>query len=131
MCKDCDEKWYLQKCIICPENFLKLKYIKDLYCLDCDSKMTNCIDCKINIFKPSSRCSKCEYKFFNNLYSFICDYCGKEEYITEKEIWKTKMKTKNCKNCYKNLLIESNCIICNIACTTCNTCGISTSDNTC
>jgi len=113
LCKQCRKIWTFEKCKMCPENFLKQKDINDLYCLDCDSKITNCIDCKRDILEPSNRCYKCEYKFTNNLYSFICNYCEKEEYITEKELWKTKLKIKNCKECYKKLIKEINCILCN------------------
>ena len=113
LCTFCDIKWTLEKCKMCPENFLKQKDINDLYCLDCDYKISHCIDCNRDILKPSIRCYKCEYKFVNNLYSFICDYCEKEEYVTEKDIWKTKMKKKNCKECYKKFVKEYVCIICN------------------
>lgn len=112
LCDNCNKMWCLEKCKMCPENFLKHNDINDLYCLDCDSKISNCIDCKRDILKPSIRCHKCEYKFVNNLHSFICDYCKKEEYVSQKDIWKTKMKTKNCKDCYRDLVKESNCIIC-------------------
>ena len=105
LCDVCDEKWCLEKCKMCPEKFLKQKTVNDLYCLDCDEKITNCIDCKRDILKPSERCGNCDHKFKNNLDSIICKYCKKEEFVKKGEVWK-----KNCKDCYKKLVITKNCI---------------------
>lgn len=108
LCVVCDEKWCLEKCKMCPEKFLKQKTVNDLYCLDCDEKITKCIDCKRDILKPSERCGNCDHKFKNNLDSIICKYCKKEEFVKKGETWK-----KNCKDCYKKLVVTKQCITSN------------------
>jgi len=105
LCVVCDENWCIEKCKMCPEEILKQKTVNDLYCLDCDEKISKCIDCKRDILKPSERCGNCDYKFKNNLDSIICKYCKKEEFVKKGEVWK-----KNCKDCYKKLVITKNCI---------------------
>ena len=105
LCAVCHEKWCLEKCKTCPEKFLKQKSITDLYCLDCDEKITNCIDCKREILKPSERCGICYHKFKNNLDSIICKYCKNEEFVKKGETWKT-----NCRDCYKKLVVTKKCI---------------------
>jgi hypothetical protein len=107
LCIICDNKWRLVNCKMCPDKFLKQQNVNDLYCLDCDEKIVKCIDCNIDILKPNQRCCKCKYKFTNNLHTIICKYCDEEEYVKEDEKWK-----KNCKDCYKKLVITKNCIIC-------------------
>lgn len=108
LCVVCDEKWCLEKCKMCPEKFLKQKTVNDLYCIDCDEKITKCIDCKKDILKPSERCGNCDHKFKNNLDSIICKYCKKEEFVKKGETWK-----KNCKDCYKKLVVTKQCITSN------------------
>lgn len=108
LCNICQEKWCLEKCQMCPQNFLKQKTVNDLYCLDCDEKITNCIDCNRDILKPSERCGNCDHKFTNNLDSIICKYCKKEEFVKKGETWK-----KNCKDCYKKLVVTKQCITVN------------------
>lgn len=108
LCNVCDENWCLEKCKMCPEKFLKQKTVTDLYCLDCDEKITKCIDCKRDILKPTERCGDCDHKFKNNLDSIICKYCKKEEFVKKGETWK-----KNCKDCYKKLVVTKQCITSN------------------
>jgi hypothetical protein len=107
LCPICQQKWCLEKCKMCPEKFLKQKTVNDLYCLDCDEKLRQCIDCERDILKPSERCYKCEYKVKNNLVSIICKYCNKEEDVKKgEEKWK-----KNCTDCYKKLVVTKKCIV--------------------
>jgi hypothetical protein len=108
LCTVCDEKWCLEICKMCPEKLLKQKTVNDLYCLDCDEKIRNCIDCKRDILKPSERCYSCDRKFKNNLDSIICKYCKNEEFVKKGETWKT-----NCKDCYKKLVVTKKCITAN------------------
>ena len=70
--------------------------------------ITNCIDCKRDILKPSERCGNCDYKITNNLDSITSKYCKNEEYVKKGENWK-----KNCKDCYKKLVVTKQCITSN------------------
>jgi hypothetical protein len=105
LCVVCDENWCIEKCKMCPEEILKHKTVTDLYCPDCDEKITKCIDCKRDILKPSKRCHSCDHKFKNNLDSIICKYCKKEEFVDKGETWK-----RNCMDCFKKLVVTKKCI---------------------
>jgi hypothetical protein len=111
LCAICDENWCLKKCEMCPEKFLKQKTVTDLCCLDCDEKITNCIDCNKKIFKPSERCKECCRRFTNNLCVIKCQECDKEVEI-DKKLKKIK---KNCSDCYKNNLTCVDCVSCKIS----------------
>ena len=110
LCCVCDEKWCLEICKMCSEDFLKNKQVEhnNQYCLDCDEKISKCIDCNRDILKPPERCYSCDHKFKNNLDSIICKYCKKEEFVKKGETWKT-----NCRDCYKKLVITQKCITAN------------------
>jgi hypothetical protein len=107
LCVVCDENWCLEKCKMCLEKFIKHKTVNDLYCLDCDEKITNCIDCKRDILKPSERCKDCERRFTNKLSVIKCQECNDEVEIKKDETWR-----KYCSDCFKNNLTYFNCIKC-------------------
>ena len=110
LCCVCDEKWCLEKCKMCPKEFLKNKKTEqnNQYCPDCEDNLINCIDCKREIFKPSERCSKCHHMFINKITVKICDYCDHEFEVKEDGKWKTC-----CSDCYSDNRKLEKCQDCN------------------
>ena len=109
LCNNCKLIWTLEKCKMCPKKFLKQKEENDLYCLDCDDKITSCIDCQQKILKPNERCKVCDYRFTNKLTIIFCQSCDEEVEIKENEKWR-----KFCSDCFKKNLTYFNCIKCDI-----------------
>jgi len=110
LCAICDEKWCLENCkfLECQTKFLKHKTVTDLYCPDCDEKITKCIDCKRDILKPSERCGNCHNKFVNKKIVKICQYCDDEFEVKEDTKWKT-----SCSDCYSDNRKKEKCQDCN------------------
>lgn len=110
LCNHCKQIWILERCIMCPEKFLKQKEINDLYCLDCDDKIISCKDCNKKILKPSERCKDCHRRFTNNLCVIKCQECDEEVEINKND----KKFKKHCNDCYKSNLQYVDCISCKI-----------------
>ena len=110
LCNICQEKWCLEKCQMCPQNFLKNKNLEqnDLYCPDCEDNLFKCIDCERDIVKPSERCYKCHHNFVNKITVKICDYCDDEFEVKEDGKWKTC-----CSDCYFDNRKLEKCQDCN------------------
>ena len=108
LCINCQQKWCLEKCKMCPEKFLKYKIVNDLYCLDCDEKLRQCIDCDRDILKPSERCYKCHHNFINKIMVKNCEYCDDEFEVKKDGTWKTC-----CSDCYFDNRKLEKCQDCN------------------
>ena len=112
LCSICENEHKIQKCTLCPNDFMDDVNSNDVLCNDCDRNAKNCRDCKNKfISKDGSvvRCPLCLFRFINNINVKKCQECDEVFECKENQSWKTY-----CSECYKNNLYSSNCIHCGI-----------------
>jgi hypothetical protein len=112
LCSICENAYKIQKCTLCPNEFMDNINSNDILCNDCDINAKNCTDCKDKfIFKNilDVRCSLCLFRFINKINVKKCQECDEVFECKENQSWKTY-----CSECYKINLFSSNCLDCGI-----------------
>lgn len=111
-CGNCEKKYKILKCSLCPNEYMDEINSTDIFCNICDEKSKNCIDCKHKFLLENTnllRCKICEYRFINKIKIKICQGCYEEFEIKENENWKTY-----CCECFKDNLCSVKCPICGL-----------------
>jgi len=69
----------------------------NVYCDECEKKITSCIDCKKKFIKNDlhNKCQPCQFAYKNKFVSKLCVCCNEEMIIKETELWRTY-----CNVCY-------------------------------
>lgn len=100
LCKTCVMDYKTVPCKMCNTIVLMSRLLYDLYCVDCECKIFNCIDCKklfIQEIQQTNRCTMCQMCVDNKTVIQECGICKNSFARKEKDYWKTK-----CCDCFNS-----------------------------